>query len=83
MQDIYPSESPSFIYRDYTVLRESKLKYTICVIATQITIILLMTGLSFMVYAQEVKTKYALNEQRWVCETLGEVAILYAGIVIF
>lgn len=82
-EEQFYEESPSFIYRDYTVVRDNKLKYTMCIISCQLTLIMLMTILNLYVYSLDVRTKYSQNEKKWICETLSEVAILYTGIVIF
>lgn len=75
--------NPSFIYRDYNRIRNGQLKYMMCIIACQLSIVMLMTVLNLYVYSMEVKTKYSMNERKWICETLSEVAIMYTGVVVF
>ena len=44
---------------------------------------MMMTVLNLYVYSLDVKSKFSKNEQKWICETLSEVAIMYTGVVVF
>lgn len=64
-------------------MRDTKLRYMMCIISCQLLIILMMTVLNLYVYSMDLKSRFSKNEQKWICETLSEVAIMYTGVVVF
>ena len=49
----------------------------------EIVVISAMVILNFSVKEVPLQTKYSLNEQKWVCETLTELTMVFAGFTIF
>lgn len=73
----------SFRYRNFHRLRDRGLRNIVLQILCNILFVIVLVILNLYTNSIEVKSEFSVNERNWICQTLTEVSLLYAAIVIF
>ena len=73
----------SFVFRQFSELRERYLAQLIGKIMCELSVIIFMVVLNVTLRSIEVKTEYSKNERDWVCETITELTLVILGFTLF